>query len=1056
MIKKAIADFSLCAPRDSRIKIVRPRPLPHISQRSFFFSRLFPARAILTAAALIWPAAPLSAQVQRGSSAHRATETITIRTTEGTALSFDLTPDGRNIIFDLLGQLWSLPVEGGEAVALTDAARDTADDADPAVSPDGEWIVFRSDRPQGRGLWLRSRIGGTLRKLTDSTYRHHERTAVSWAPDGRRIAYLAHWQLRVRNMETNEDSELHPPGLPRAFRNLMWSPDGKLILVTAGYCPGRTWAVDPAANTAVPLDSTTTDFQAPRYSPDGSRIAYFSDCDSTAVVKLHIWERGKIGESVIVQGRDLTRLRVRWSPDGRWLYYSADGKLWRVSSDGGTPAQILFMATLTFTRPRYERRAFRIPLPGETTKARGFAGLALAPDARRYAILALGKLWIAKVGGMPRAIRPVPGTAYGLSWSPDGRNVVWSAGRGGAENLFVTDTESGDTRQLTSLPGSESLASWSPDGRLIAFVHWAKPESSSPPWAPDTAGLRIRVIDANRSAPATLADTRDLGPFSAAWLGYQTFLLPTNNRLNWNATSTAVLTFTNQDWPVTSRDSAKAVWLGLDGSQQPLNGLPVQPSFLRVAHNGSLTYVQDGLLQRRSPSGRETQVLSRAAAMDPSVADDGTVLFASDDGLRVRRPDGAEEHLGWPIPLRVAAAPAPLLIRNARIFDGSGIAPNETSDILIEGGRIRRIAAAGAIRKRADVADLDAAGRTVIPGLIDAHVHLGDPATLRAALYFGVTTVRDMGSPITIAAARRDEVLAGEAQGPRVVLSGFMFYPSPHAGGQSSDMDWIPRDSATMERGLSLLRSFGGEHAKMLFPLTFSSGAMFVRIARANGFNVSGHCANPLPLVAAGISGQEHLDGQCDARSTAIGHDDRIQLYRAAGLYGGSTSYLNGAHARASRDTSMAHESEIAPFLTPRLRLRMLSDDPNGGSAFYRLRGGEIARVGALRFHQAGLTMALGSDDPGFPDGLHGELAEVVTAGLTPSEALVAATSAAARVLDIDGDVGTIAVGKLADLVLLDADPTIDIRNTRRIWRVIQGGRVVDRAALRAAAIQRN
>lgn len=1009
---------------------------------------------MLIAAALISAAAPLSAQLPPDAKAYRPTDTITIRTAEGTGLAFDITPDGRSIIFDLLGQLWSLPVEGGEAIALTDAARDTADDADPAVSPDGAWIVFRSDRPQGRGLWLRSRIGGKLRKLTDSTYFNHERTAVSWAPDGRRIAYLAHWQLRVRNMETNEESELHPPGLPRAFSNLMWSPDGKLILVTAGYCPGRPWAVDPVANTAVPLDSTTKDFQAPRYSPDGSRIAYFSVCDSSAVVKLHIRERGKIGESVIAEGRDLTPLRVRWSPDGRWLYYSADGKLWRVSLDGGTPAQIPFTATLTFTRTRYERRALRIPLPGQTIRARGFAGLALAPDARRYAIIALGKLWIATVGGVPRAIRPMPGTAYGLSWSPDGRKVVWSAGRGGAENLFVTDTENGDTRQLTSLPGCESLASWSPNGRLIAFVHWAKPESSSPPWAPDTAGLRIRVIDTNRSAPATLADTRDLGPFSAAWLGYQTSLLPTNNRLNWNATSTAVLTFTNQDWPVSSRDSAKAVWLGLDGSQQPLKGLPVQPSFLRVADNGSLTYVQDGLLQRRSPSGRATQVLSRSAAMDPSVADDGTVLFASDDGLRVRRPAGGEEHLGWPIPLRVAAAPAPLLIRNARIFDGSGAAPTGTTDILIESGRIRRIAAAGAIRRRPDVSELDAAGRTVIPGLIDAHVHLADPATLRAALYFGVTTVRDMGSPIALAAAQRDEVLAGVAQGPRIVLTGFMFYPAPNTGGQSSDMDWMPRDSATMQRGLSLLRSFGGEHAKMLFPLTFFSGAMFVRISRANGFNVSGHCANPLSLVAAGISGQEHLDGQCDARSTAIGHDDRVQLYRGAGLYGGSTSYLHGAHARAPRDTSVAHDVEVAPFLTPRLRLRMFSDDPDGGGAFFRFRQGEAARVGALRFHQAGLTMALGSDDPGFPDGLHGELAEVVTAGLTPSEALVAATSAAARVLDIDGDVGTIAVGKLADLVLLDADPTIDIRNTRRIWRVIKGGRVVDRAALRAVAIR--
>jgi len=131
------------------------------------------------------------------------------------------------------------------------------------------------------------------------------------------------------------------------------------------------------------------------------------------------------------------------------------------------------------------------------------------------------------------------------------------------------------------------------------------------------------------------------------------------------------------------------------------------------------------------------------------------------------------------------------------------------------------------------------------------------------------------------------------------------------------------------------------------------------------------------------------------------------------------------------------------------------SDDPGDERlALVRDAQGDDARVGALRFHQARLPLVLGTDAPGFPDGLHGEIAEVVTAGLTPSEALVAATSTAAGVLGIDGDVGTIAVGKIADLVLLDADPLIDIRNTRRIWRVIQGGRVVDREALRSVAIQ--
>ena len=161
---------------------------------------------------------------------------------------------------------------------------------------------------------------------------------------------------------------------------------------------------------------------------------------------------------------------------------------------------------------------------------------------------------------------------------------------------------------------------------------------------------------------------------------------------------------------------------------------------------------------------------------------------------------------------------------------------------------------------------------------------------------------------------------------------------------------------------------------------------------------------------------------------------------------------MHGEHARAVRDTSTAHHRDVEPFLTPQLRLTRLGDDPAGTSSRFRVRQGDRARAGARWFHEMGLPLVLGSDAPEFPGAQHDELAELVSAGLTPAEALVAATSAAARALGVDADVGRIAEGQIADLVLLDADPLADIANTRKIWRVIQGGRVVDRDALRSAA----
>ncbi|GAH41364.1 unnamed protein product, partial [marine sediment metagenome] len=148
---------------------------------------------------------------------------------------------------------------------------------------------------------------------------------------------------------------------------------------------------------------------------------------------------------------------------------------------------------------------------------------------------------------------------------------------------------------------------------------------------------------------------------------------------------------------------------------------PSYESILLWEAAGSLLYLENFSLWRShfdtivGMSGESVPV-SQDAVLYPSVANDGSVLYISEDGLRLRRPNDQVNHLGWPLSFETAAAPEPLLIRNVRIIDGTGVAITQLCDILVEGGRISRIAPQGQVRIPRRTATIEGDGRVVIPG----------------------------------------------------------------------------------------------------------------------------------------------------------------------------------------------------------------------------------------------------------------------------------------------------------------------------------------------------
>ena len=980
-------------------------------------------------------------------------DSLTVVAREGTRLAFDLSRDGREIVFDLYGQLWTLPAEGGEARPLTDAVRDTADDADPTFSPDGRRVAFRADRPGGRGVFLLDRATGAIQRLIDPFEGWTEARSLSWSPDGRRLLFVRRDTLHVLDVGNGVAQPVVVRGLPSPpVRDAAWTDGGARILFVNAPAydrtGGRPWIVSVEGGAALPAGDSAGRVLAPVPAPRGGGLAWHA---RDSLGRLQLWVRANDSAVArrLTDHADLAPTRARWSADARALLYAADGRLWRVSVDGRVPREIPFTARVSIPRRTTALRRVRFAPPDSLLHARGFMGLALAPGGGEVALIALGKLWLVPVdGGRSRAVGEMPATASGLSWSPDGERVVWSAGPGGAEDLFVTEVRAGRTRRVTALPGREERASWSPDGRWLAFLHWAAVPRDSAPWAHNGWSIRLRVIPAapDTQPIARLEHTRDLG----AVAGYDWIFAPITplglEVPQWSPSGDALLQFGAFD--------TTASLVALDGSRRAIPRFPRSAAFVQWGGDSTLVFVRADRLWRvrfgPSTGAEGSAELLDEPALHPSRARDGSVAYLSSDGIRIWRPnlwrpEGRVLRLGWPLEFR-ASAPPPLLVRNARVVTGMGAAPAGRSDLLLSGGRIARIAPAGTLRAEG-ARVIDAKGRTALPGFIELHGHLWDDATLFGALAAGTTTLRDMGSAAARTAGFRDAVAAGVVQGPRVVLGGFQFNPVESDGVMTGGVMQSPSDRAVMERGLALAEALGADFAKMRVPQSVAAAVRFVDAAHRRGLPVTSHCALALPLVAAGIDGKEHLGPACEERYEGRIYGDAAALLRASGRPVVPTIAGYEVVPWLIADTARLGSADSGSFVTPWLRWWMLRQPPRAAAAYRRYA--DDARQATRTLHDAGVTIGAGSDIAAPGSAMHLELEQLVSAGMTPLQAITAATGDAARILGAS-DVGVLRPGALADLLLVDGDPLTNIRDTRRIWMVVQGGRVVDRAKLAA------
>jgi imidazolonepropionase-like amidohydrolase len=410
-------------------------------------------------------------------------------------------------------------------------------------------------------------------------------------------------------------------------------------------------------------------------------------------------------------------------------------------------------------------------------------------------------------------------------------------------------------------------------------------------------------------------------------------------------------------------------------------------------------------------------------------------------------------------------------------MDGRHATPNAT--VVVQGRRIIAVGPRDEVHVPRGSSEIDASGAFIIPGLWDMHTHVSKTRAnaLPILLAHGVTSIRDMGGEHEELLRWREEIREGTREGPRMLIAGPYLESPANAQRQRNtpvaemaepvERTRVPIGSrADAERVIDSIKARGVDHVKIRTVHSLPVYRDIVAVANSRGLPLVLH-ANGLPLREVVAAGQRSIEHVSLPSMDSLTPNERTALFAEFARQGSAAvpttvvvfrslmlqdSTLRRVFEQATTPGN-ARRPQVSRFLEIDWREQITERDSGTATAVARFVPGALATLRDVR--AAGVPMLTGSDLgvlPLYPgESLHDEISLFVRhLAMTPEQALAAATRGPAQFLGLSDSLGAIAPGMIADLVLLDADPTADIENVRRIRGVMRDGRWYDRAALDA------
>ena len=1041
----------------------------------------------------------------------RPATTLRYTAREGTWLSLDVSPDGSTIVFDLLGDLYMVPMAGGRATRLTAGM---AYDNQPRFSPDGGKVLFISDRSGGDNLWtidIASRDTVQITKGNGNAW-----MSPDWGPDGRYIVAskgetrLGVVKLWLGHIDGGGGTQLHRQPATLKSTGGVFTADGRYIWYARRNNSWDYNASFPQYQLAVYDRETGRDFVRtsrygsafrPTLSPDGRWLVYGTRHEDVTALRVRDLQTGdERWLAHPVQRDDIESIADRdalpgmsFTPDSKQLVASWGGRIWRIPIDGGSPVEIPFQADVEM--PVGPRLAFDYAVSDSAQfTVRQIRDAVPSPDGTKLAFVALDRLYVMDwPGGQPRRLTQADVTEAQPAWSPDGQEiayVTWSPE--GGHIMKIPSTGRGASVQLTIRLATWMQAAWSPRGDRIVAVRGparAFQESTGPGtpgaetdlvWLPATGNAEATFIapTEGRSSPHFASDPDRIylhsgarGLLSIRWDG-------TDEKAHVRVTGVTLPGATQPSSaslirmaPAGDRAFAQinsdlyVVTVPYVGGETPVVSVanPENAAFpaRRLTEIGGQfpAWARDGAKVHWSIGNAHfVYDLERAKTFDDSVAaarkaaagQRGTGAGAADSAAaRNAQADSAKyEPLEQRIVVR-AQRDVPqgvAVLRGARVVTMRGNEVIENADILIRNNRIAAVGPRGQFTLPQGAREIDVTGRTIVPGFVDTHSHMWPSWGIHktqvwmylANLAYGVTTTRDPQTSTTDVITYGDLVDAGRILGPRVYSTG------PGVFG-----DYVEEPIRDLDHARRILKRYSDYYdtktIKMYMAGNRQQRQWVMIAAKEQGLMPTTEgglmMKYDLTLMQDGYPGLEHALPQYPI------HEDVVRLAVESGItytptllvsYGGPF----GENYWYTRENP--HDDEKLRRFTPHSDLDARTR--RRGEGWFRTEEyvfDDHAR-GLKSIIEAGGRIGVGSHGQLQGLGYHWELWSIQSGGMSNHDALRAATIHGAEAIGLKNDVGTLEPGKLADLVVLDANPLDDIRNTNTIRYVMKNGRLYD------------